>query len=131
MIITHIDIYTLNVPYAKPLKIAIGELDGAENVAIKITTDTGLVGWTNVSTIFSKGVTNRQLDEPGVLDAAAKLTVAAQSLHAVCPTTSTNFPTSQRAHGVAGSESSSNVPAAQSTHSTSCAVTDPPPEGGE
>ena len=49
MIITHIDIFTLNVPYAKPLKIAIGELDGAENVAIKITTDTGLVGWGEAS----------------------------------------------------------------------------------
>ena len=39
MIITSVEIYKLNVPYVKPLKVAIGEIDGAENVAIKITTD--------------------------------------------------------------------------------------------
>ena len=49
MLITAIDIYTLNVPYLKPLKIAIGEINGAENVAIKITTDSGLIGWGEAS----------------------------------------------------------------------------------
>jgi L-alanine-DL-glutamate epimerase-like enolase superfamily enzyme len=49
MIIEKIDIYTLNVPYIRPLKIAIGVIDGAQNVVIKITTDTGLVGWGEAS----------------------------------------------------------------------------------
>ena len=49
MKIQHIDIYTLNVPYKIPLKIAIGSIEGAENVVIKITTDSGLVGWGEAS----------------------------------------------------------------------------------
>lgn len=49
MIITAVEIYKLNVPYIKPLKVAIGEIDGAENVAIKITTDSGLFGWGEAS----------------------------------------------------------------------------------
>jgi L-alanine-DL-glutamate epimerase-like enolase superfamily enzyme len=49
MIISRIDIYSLNVPFFKPLKIAIGAIEAAENIAIKITTDTGLVGWGEAS----------------------------------------------------------------------------------
>lgn len=49
MIISQVDIFTLTVPWHKPLKISIGTMDGAENVAIKITTDTGLVGWGEAS----------------------------------------------------------------------------------
>lgn len=49
MIISRIDIYSLNVPFFKPLKIAIGMIEAAENIAIKITTDSGLVGWGEAS----------------------------------------------------------------------------------
>jgi len=49
MIITQVDIHTLNVPLTKPLKVAIGGIDSAHNIAIKITTDTGIVGWGEAS----------------------------------------------------------------------------------
>lgn len=49
MIISNIDIYTLNVPYIKPFKVAIGRVESAENVVVKITTDTGLIGWGEAS----------------------------------------------------------------------------------
>ena len=49
MNITAVDIYTLDVPYHQPLRVTIGEITGAENVAVKMTTDTGLVGWGEAS----------------------------------------------------------------------------------
>ena len=49
MIIEQIDIYAINIPFTKPLKVAIGVTIGAENTVIKITTDTGLVGWGEAS----------------------------------------------------------------------------------
>ena len=49
MIISQIDIYTLDVPFTKPLKVAIGVIECANNIAIKITTDSGLVGWGEAS----------------------------------------------------------------------------------
>ena len=45
MIIESLNIYKLNIPYHKPLKVAIGEVHKAENVVIKIVTHTQLVGW--------------------------------------------------------------------------------------
>ena len=47
--ISKIEIYKLNVSYKQPLKVAIGANTGANNVVIKITTDTGLVGWGEAS----------------------------------------------------------------------------------
>ena len=49
MHISGIDIYQLNVPFHHPLKVALGEIVGAENIAIKITTESGLVGWGEAS----------------------------------------------------------------------------------
>ena len=49
MIISRIDLYTLNVPYHQPFKVAIGTMTGAENCVIKITTDSGTVGWGEAS----------------------------------------------------------------------------------
>ena len=49
MQITQIDIFKLNVPFHHPLKVALGEIAGAENIAIKITTESGLVGWGEAS----------------------------------------------------------------------------------
>jgi L-alanine-DL-glutamate epimerase-like enolase superfamily enzyme len=49
MKITQVDIYTLDIPYEKPLVVTIGSIEGAENVVVKITTDTGLVGWGEAS----------------------------------------------------------------------------------
>lgn len=49
MQITQIDIFKLNVPFHHPLKVALGEVAGAENIAIKITTESGLVGWGEAS----------------------------------------------------------------------------------
>lgn len=45
MKIASIEIYKINIPYKKPLKVAIGSMSGAENILIKIITDTGLYGW--------------------------------------------------------------------------------------
>ena len=45
MKIEQIKIAKLNVPFTRPLRVAIGEVSAAENIAVKITTDTGLVGW--------------------------------------------------------------------------------------
>ena len=42
MQITQIDIFKLNVPFHHPLKVALGEIAAAENIAIKITTEVGL-----------------------------------------------------------------------------------------
>lgn len=49
MIITHIEISKLNIPYEFPFKVAIGSMDGATNVMIKIVTDQGVVGWGEAS----------------------------------------------------------------------------------
>ena len=49
MKISRIDIYKLNLAFRKPLKVAIGETLAVENVAIKITTDSGLEGWGEAS----------------------------------------------------------------------------------
>lgn len=47
--IQSIEISKLNIPYHHPLKVAIGEIAGAENVVVKIITDTGLIGWGEAS----------------------------------------------------------------------------------
>ena len=49
MTITQIQIFTLDIPFTKPLKVAIGEIASAENVVIKITSSSGLVGWGEAS----------------------------------------------------------------------------------
>lgn len=49
MKIEHIDIYKFNIPFIHPIKIPLGVLEGAQNVVIKITTNTGLVGWGEAS----------------------------------------------------------------------------------
>ena len=43
--ILKIEIFKLNVEIKIPIKILLGGSDSAENLAIKITTDTGIVGW--------------------------------------------------------------------------------------
>jgi len=40
-----IEIFKLNVEITIPIKILLGGLEGANNLAIKITTNTGIVGW--------------------------------------------------------------------------------------
>ena len=42
MQITQIDFFKLNVLFHHPLKVALGEIATAENIAIKITTEIGL-----------------------------------------------------------------------------------------
>lgn len=49
MKIDRIDIYKLNIPFVRPLKIPLGTWDGARNVVIKITTECGLFGWGEAS----------------------------------------------------------------------------------
>lgn len=49
MKIEKIDIYKLTIPFHKPFRIAIGVKTGAHNIVIKITTDTGIVGWGEAS----------------------------------------------------------------------------------
>ena len=49
MKIISIDIYKLKILFNQPLKVAIGTTDGADNVVVKMTTDTGLVGWGEAS----------------------------------------------------------------------------------
>jgi L-alanine-DL-glutamate epimerase-like enolase superfamily enzyme len=49
LIISQIYIYTLDIPFHKPLKVAIGTIDSAQNIAIKITTKSGLIGWGEAS----------------------------------------------------------------------------------
>ena len=49
MIITEVHIAKLNIPFVKPIKVAIGESSSAENIAIKMVTDSGLVGWGEAS----------------------------------------------------------------------------------
>jgi len=47
--IERVDIYKLNIPFVRPLKIPLGVMEGARNVLIKLTTDTGLHGWGEAS----------------------------------------------------------------------------------
>ena len=49
MRITAVEISKINIPFAKPLKVAIGTSYGAHNIAIKILTDTGIYGWGEAS----------------------------------------------------------------------------------
>jgi L-alanine-DL-glutamate epimerase-like enolase superfamily enzyme len=44
-----IDIFKMNVEITQPIRILLGVLDTANNLVIKITTDTGLVGWGEAS----------------------------------------------------------------------------------
>lgn len=49
MRIESVDIYTLDIPFEHPLVIPIGTLTGAQNVVVKINTDSDLVGWGEAS----------------------------------------------------------------------------------
>lgn len=49
MKIEKIDIYTLNVSIKIPINTPLGAIDKAENVAIKITTAKGIIGWGEAS----------------------------------------------------------------------------------
>lgn len=49
MKIKSVEIYKLEVPYHHPLKVAIGEINGANNIVIKINTDDGISGWGEAS----------------------------------------------------------------------------------
>ncbi|PHZ84748.1 mandelate racemase/muconate lactonizing enzyme family protein [Paremcibacter congregatus] len=49
MKIDHIEIGKLQIPFTQPLKVAIGEIDSADNVIIKIVTESGLCGWGEAS----------------------------------------------------------------------------------
>lgn len=49
MIISRTDIYTLSTPLTKTLKVSVGKRTTVENVVVKITTNSGLVGWGEAS----------------------------------------------------------------------------------
>ena len=49
MQIKTIDIYRLKIPYTTPTVTSIGVTSSANNIALKITTDTGLIGWGEAS----------------------------------------------------------------------------------
>lgn len=49
MKIEQIDIRKLNIPFDHAIKTPVGILEGAANLVIKITTDSGLVGWGEAS----------------------------------------------------------------------------------
>jgi len=49
MKISKVEIYTLNIAYWRVFRVAIGLKLGAENVVIKMSTDSGLVGWGEAS----------------------------------------------------------------------------------
>ena len=49
MKITAVEIYSLKIRFKKPLKVSIGVTEGADNVVIKIITDSGLNGWGEAS----------------------------------------------------------------------------------
>lgn len=49
MIITAIEIYKMIIPRNAPLRVAIGEIAGAENIILKIVTDEGVAGWGEAS----------------------------------------------------------------------------------
>ena len=45
MKIAKIELFKLNVPLTEPFVIAIETITNAESVAVKITTDTDIIGW--------------------------------------------------------------------------------------
>jgi L-alanine-DL-glutamate epimerase-like enolase superfamily enzyme len=47
--IASVKLFTLKILFEEPIKIPLGSLDGANNVVVKVTTDTGLVGWGEAS----------------------------------------------------------------------------------
>lgn len=47
--ITKVEIFKLVIPFSQPLKVAIGEISGAENVIVKIVTENGICGWGEAS----------------------------------------------------------------------------------
>lgn len=49
MIVDRIDIFKLTIPFEHPLRVPLGVLEGARNLAVKITTGDGLVGWGEAS----------------------------------------------------------------------------------
>ena len=49
MKITQIDIYKVNVGLTHPIRVPIGIIEAAQNVAIKIITDSGFIGWGEAS----------------------------------------------------------------------------------
>jgi len=49
MTIEKIDIYKLNVALEYPTKVAIGAITTANNIVVKVTTDSGLYGWGEAS----------------------------------------------------------------------------------
>lgn len=49
MKIHSVEIYKLNIAFTHPIKIPIGVLDSARNIAVKIITDSGLFGWGEAS----------------------------------------------------------------------------------
>lgn len=49
MNIASIEIARLTIPFVRPLKVSIGEMTGAENIVVKIKTESGLVGWGEAS----------------------------------------------------------------------------------
>ncbi|MCF8473636.1 MAG: dipeptide epimerase [Emcibacter sp.] len=49
MKITKINIYKLNVAMSQPIRVPLGVIDSARNVAVKITTESGLYGWGEAS----------------------------------------------------------------------------------
>lgn len=49
MKIDRITLYQLNIPYKRPLQVAIGLTTGASNIVLALHTDSGLVGWGEAS----------------------------------------------------------------------------------
>jgi len=49
MRITQVDIYKFNIPFIHEVVVPIGILSGANNVAVRITTDSGVQGWGEAS----------------------------------------------------------------------------------
>ena len=49
MTIQTIEIYKLDIPFVRPLKIAIGNNTAASNIIVRILTEDGLVGWGEAS----------------------------------------------------------------------------------
>lgn len=49
MKVVRVDCFKINVPFSHPIKVPLGVLQAAQNVAIKITTDSGLAGWGEAS----------------------------------------------------------------------------------
>lgn len=45
MKISRVEVFKLEIPYIRPMRIAIGAISCAQNVAVKLSTDSGLCGW--------------------------------------------------------------------------------------